>query len=1467
MLSRPSSTNGNGSNVGIQISIPPPASVINPTSSSSPSFAPSSSSGSPPSPFSFPPPPDLPFQQQRIAPSSTSPSPAAGVSTCVLNLSPSVQTSSSSSSVPVASSGSGTTCVPASPLSSGGTGGVVVVGVLGRVEHEVSQFLDRLLDSRVFGIKRRGLEVCTESERNGLVLSDSVQKRENEREAASHQPCSKDPVEDDDTSEVESRAEDGSIGPPDFHNQKNKPNARALKTEKFQVKDRDNSKHQERRINQKLAKGQAANGSNGMEKDSRSDDKTTGNEAPEVGGGCKSSTAYFSKFKHYHDEERGMVYVQFTWGSLPLDILREEACRPVIGGDGLSAVLEQHEADGLRGLLFMFSVCHIILLVQDGAHFDPRFLHILRMLQAAKHSLAPFIKAQVLPGLLPPPSSITKPSPLKPISLPTNSMPSGRTAVVGRSSSTIALMSGSTPVLLPGQCTPVVLFVFLEDLTEPSVAVVPYTGTSRAEDTSEVATSSVPQSGPSTQSVTASYLSRQSAYSKPAVSTVVRPGNKSEAGFRRKLQSSMEAQIRFLLKKCRTVAGSGESGPSAVGGGPGMGPRGPGSSANTFQGVGGGGALFLLDPSRAVVLLDRSGNHLIDALDAATDAMEAILLGREGAEDTSEAGPNAGVAGEDIQAVKDFLWRQVDILRGKGGISSSAGGGSAGVGMVAAAAAAAAASAASGGSSGTSKPVCSPPELPTITSWLSACRVLAEALFVKIKEENGVTTSQRAYEGNRNVMRKGSMDFSRILVNTGSLVRSKCTIDATIACLDSGVNMDQKFSAAWCKRVLPSAYEVYMKGLPPCYPTSLHKSQLDKALGVFRSMVRGPAVPVFAEKLRTDCEAVWHSGRRLCDAVSLTGRPCIHQVHEVSSSVCSSMGRRRRKINEIQETGKTTTEKHISKPHSSGVVFLHACACGRSRKMRKDPFDFESANVRFFKFTNCEDTLPSLVIPSPGGSPSSGGSPWSLVCLGNSSYYQPSRGLLQSGFCSKQNFLSSWDIPVVYRKAEVHQEILPPSPPKEQRSESLISGSGKAGADLKVVSKSLLPKGQSTVDSKAAAVSLYSKVAEKGYVDTSRTNSFRVAGLPDTPRGFTEIATKTNYGGESAFPPLPQKQDKPPPPARTPKHLSSKKAASHSTKEQRDETSKPPVHEIVDKMRDRTDTSAVSEEESEPNGQRDSGVTPKVTLNSVTERVRVHIGFEHECPRGHRFLLSLNDSEISAPSLPTGLSVTGKQEHAISGRHGRNKNSDQNVATATATDSMRTARAQDVHPLHCQDSDGKILGLISNWSSKWGRKDTKIPEEMQYWSVQEGQGEGYSLLNSNLPIYMNCPFCETLDDDTKANTYKGMVLGGTISQLQRIFLVTPPLPLLLATRPVVEFEDSLKPLKSSMEFNPGSEVVLPPDSFLSLQLPFVYYTQMDGIPIKPLLVNQQKPQHTAWLVKGTALYVKSKDGVNGPMHG
>jgi len=81
-------------------------------------------------------------------------------------------------------------------------------------------------------------------------------------------------------------------------------------------------------------------------------------------------------------------------------------------------------------------------------------------------------------------------------------------------------------------------------------------------------------SGSQTGSV---HILRQELLSKPSNSTsgLAWPGSKPEPGLRMNMQSSTEAQIRFLLKKCHTIASvAGEGGSLAASVGTGMGPRG-----------------------------------------------------------------------------------------------------------------------------------------------------------------------------------------------------------------------------------------------------------------------------------------------------------------------------------------------------------------------------------------------------------------------------------------------------------------------------------------------------------------------------------------------------------------------------------------------------------------------------------------------------------------------------------------------------------------------------------------------------------------------------------------------------------------------------------------------------------------------------------------------------------------------------
>ncbi|CAK9187249.1 unnamed protein product [Ilex paraguariensis] len=86
---------------------------------------------------------------------------------------------------------------------------------------------------------------------------------------------------------------------------------------------------------------------------------------------------------------------------------------------------------------------------------------------------------------------------------------------------------------------------------------------------------------------------------------------------------------------------------------------------------------------------------------------------------------------------------------------------------------------------------------------------------------------------------------------------------------------------------------------------------------------------------------------------------------------------------------------------------------------------------------------------------------------------------------------------------------------------------------------------------------------------------------------------------------------------------------------------------------------------------------------------------------------------------------------------------------------------------------------------------------------------------------------------------------------------------MLATCPVVQFEASSLPAsildrQQKLQFSLGCRVILPPESFLSLRLPFVYGVQLEDGNLHPLKPFQQQPELTAWITQGSTLQVLSK---------
>ncbi|XP_013167948.1 PREDICTED: protein SMG8 [Papilio xuthus] len=147
---------------------------------------------------------------------------------------------------------------------------------------------------------------------------------------------------------------------------------------------------------------------------------------------------------------------------------------------------------------------------------------------------------------------------------------------------------------------------------------------------------------------------------------------------------------------------------------------------------------------------------------------------------------------------------------------------------------------------------------------------------------------------------------------------------------------DVRFSQARCAKVLPIAQASYTEGLPPYYSSQQHAHKVTVALGELEAMARGPLIGGARARLRSACAAVWQS-RRLCEVLSLTQHPCIEPEHD------------------------------SSKEHSSGVRYMSACNCGRSKCSREDPYTLRQANYGFYQQAAAEcgvcNTLLAIDMP------------------------------------------------------------------------------------------------------------------------------------------------------------------------------------------------------------------------------------------------------------------------------------------------------------------------------------------------------------------------------------------------------------------------------------------------------------------------------------------------------------------------
>lgn len=129
-----------------------------------------------------------------------------------------------------------------------------------------------------------------------------------------------------------------------------------------------------------------------------------------------------------------------------------------------------------------------------------------------------------------------------------------------------------------------------------------------------------------------------------------------------------------------------------------------------------------------------------------------------------------------------------------------------------------------------------------------------------------------------------------------------------------------RFWAHLCELALKKAMSAYKLAAPSIYGSATHKQLLADAGQVFKEDGRGPYSEAALAKLSDVCTKYWHDGRQQCEQLSLRGHPC-------------------------------TQPKDVPHDkHSSGVVHISSCNCGRAQGRREDPFTLRQANYEYYEY-------------------------------------------------------------------------------------------------------------------------------------------------------------------------------------------------------------------------------------------------------------------------------------------------------------------------------------------------------------------------------------------------------------------------------------------------------------------------------------------------------------------------------------
>mmetsp|Transcript_44452 Transcript_44452/g.71257 ORF Transcript_44452/g.71257 Transcript_44452/m.71257 type:complete len:617 (+) Transcript_44452:337-2187(+) len=289
--------------------------------------------------------------------------------------------------------------------------------------------------------------------------------------------------------------------------------------------------------------------------------------------------------------------------------------------------------------------------------------------------------------------------------------------------------------------------------------------------------------------------------------------------------------------------------------------------------------------------------------------------------------------------------------------------------------------------------------------------------------------------------------------------------------LESVLQLEEQLVKSLCEEGMPKALQVYTQRLPPQYNSVVHAAHLELAVTELRkySGFKGSLARTHEKKLADQCKRIWRgtstlapsksgvvmqssnnrgTDRRLCDAISLSGNPCM-----LLYRACTTTRSRGPPVLDLAKC-------------SSGVTYSIACSCGKTITNLPDFFQASDANdakcdccaenpsfnlsgegsIDDIAFSTPEQVLTasepltspaepptqpegveksptnaksptSAGLRSPGGrntKPKAGrrkqktGGAWMLHKLGDASFYDPSVGLKFENFTQGYNRLEPW---------------------------------------------------------------------------------------------------------------------------------------------------------------------------------------------------------------------------------------------------------------------------------------------------------------------------------------------------------------------------------------------------------------------------------------------------------------------------